>query len=163
LLSAPVSPARRVETTRKETDMAARDLMTPDPISVTLQATVAEVWDVMREQDIRHVPVVDRGALVGMVSDRDLARIDMGRLLAVHGAEALQAELSMPIAKVMSASVIAVEPETEVADVVELLLEHKVGALPVVQGDSRELVGIISYIDVLRVVRDLLDETGEEE
>lgn len=138
--------------------MAARDLMTPGPITVTVQASVAEVWDLMREQDIRHVPVVDRGVLVGMVSDRDLARLDVARLLEGQGAEALRAELTLPIAKVMSGGVIAVEPETEVREVVELLLEHKVGALPVVQGASRELVGIISYIDVLRVLQDLLDE-----
>ena len=54
--------------------MIARDLMTPDPLTVTPQASVAEVWDLMREVDVRHVPVVQGGALLGMLSDRDLAR-----------------------------------------------------------------------------------------
>jgi CBS domain-containing protein len=46
--------------------MIARELMTPDPLSVSPQATVAEVWDLMREADIRHVPVVEADGLVGM-------------------------------------------------------------------------------------------------
>jgi acetoin utilization protein AcuB len=58
----------------------------------------------------------------------------------------------------MSSDVIFVEPETEVSDVVGLLLEHKVGALPVIRPDTREVVGIISYIDVLRALQDRLEE-----
>ena len=41
--------------------MTARDLMTPNPMTVTPDATIAEVWDLMRESEVRHVPVVDRG------------------------------------------------------------------------------------------------------
>jgi acetoin utilization protein AcuB len=54
--------------------------------------------------------------------------------------------------------VICVEPETALGDVVELLLEHKVGALPVVRPDTREVIGIVSYIDVLRALRDRIEE-----
>ena len=138
--------------------MIARDLMTPDPLTVTPQASIAEVWDLMREVDVRHVPVVQAGALVGMLSDRDLARLDMARMLAMEGAAALRQELTTPIVNVMSSDVIAVEPETELSEVVELLLEHKVGALPVIQPDTREVVGIVSYIDVLRALQDRLEE-----
>ena len=126
--------------------MIARDLMTPNPMTVTPQASIGEAWDLMRELEIRHVPVIQDGALVGMLSDRDLARLDIARMLA------------MPIVNVMSSDVIAVEPETELSEVVDLLIEHKVGALPVIQPDTRELVGIVSYIDVLRAVQDRLEE-----
>src|SRR3972149_3864107 len=47
----------------KEDRMTARDVMTPNPVTATAQASIAEVWDLMRELEIRHVPVVDRGAL----------------------------------------------------------------------------------------------------
>lgn len=136
--------------------MIAGDLMTPNPATVIPQASVAEAWDLMRELEVRHVPVVEGGALVGMLSDRDLARLDMSRLLELEGADALRHELATPIVKLMSPDVILVEPETEVSDVVELLLEHKVGAVPVVRGGSREVVGIISYVDVLRALQPLL-------
>jgi acetoin utilization protein AcuB len=82
----------------------------------------------------------------------------MARLLAVAGADTLRRELSAPIVRFMSSDVIAVEPEAELSDVIELLLEHKVGALPVVEPDTREVVGIISYIDVLRAIQDDLEE-----
>jgi acetoin utilization protein AcuB len=143
-----------------EEPVTAGDLMTPDPITVTPEASVAEVWDIMREREIRHMPVVQGGTLVGMLSDRDLARLDIVRVLTAQGADALRHELAMPIVKVMSSDVIVVEPETELGDVVELLLEHKVGALPVVEPDTREVVGIVSYIDVLR---ELYERLGEEE
>jgi CBS domain-containing protein len=138
--------------------MTARDLMTPNPVTATPQVTVAEVWDLMRELEIRHVPVVQAGVLAGMVSDRDLSGLDVARVLTVEGAEALRKELATPIINVMSSDVICVEPESEVGDVVDLLLEHKVGALPVVQPDTREIMGIISYVDVLRALRHLLEE-----
>jgi CBS domain-containing protein len=136
--------------------MTANDLMTPNPVTVTPQASVAEAWDLMREAEIRHVPVVEDGALVGMLSDRDLARFDIGRLLAVEGAEALRQELGTPVVKVMSTDVISVNLETELDEIVELLVENRIGAVPVVRSGTRELVGIVSYIDVLRALHDSL-------
>jgi CBS domain-containing protein len=138
--------------------MIARDVMTPNPVTATAQASIAEVWDLMRELEIRHVPVVDEGALVGMVSDRDLARLDVAQVLTVRGAEALGQELATPIVEIMSSDVIFAEPETDLSEVVGLLLEHRVGALPVIRPDTRTVVGIISYIDVLRALQDGLEE-----
>ena len=138
--------------------MTAQDLMTSRPITVIPQATLAEVWDIMRELDVRHVPVVRNGALVGIVSDRDLGQLNIPSILAAEGADALRQELATPVVNVMSSEVIFVEPETEVAEVVRILIEQKVGALPVVQPDTREVVGIVSYIDVLRALQDLLEE-----
>jgi acetoin utilization protein AcuB len=138
--------------------MKARDVMTPSPITVTPEATLAEVWDLMREADIRHVPVVKGGVLVGMVSDRDLASLDVARVLTADGADALRRALATPVVTVMSADVIFVEMEDDLDDVIELMLEHKVGAIPVVRPDTREVVGIVSYIDVLREIQDLVAE-----
>ena len=137
--------------------MIARDLMTPNPSTVTPDVTLAEVWDLMQELDVRHVPVVERGSLVGMLSDRDLAHLDLGRALNMEGADALRRQLQAPALEMMSSDVISAEPEMELGDVVGLLLEHKVGAIPVVRPGTREIVGIISYVDVLRAVRDLLE------
>jgi acetoin utilization protein AcuB len=132
--------------------------MTPNPISVTPEATLAEVWDLMREADIRHVPVTRGGILVGMLSDRDLAALDVGRVLTTQGAQAVRETLGTPVVSVMSSDVISVEPETDLGEVIDLMLENKVGAIPVVLPDTRELVGITSYIDVLRAVQDLVTE-----
>lgn len=138
--------------------MSASDVMTKDPATIDPQATVAEVWDLMRDLEIRHVPVVDRGVLVGMVSDRDLAHFDIGRALIADGAEALRRELGTRVVKIMSSDVVSVTPEADMTDVIELLVEHKVGAVPVVRADTREVVGIVSYVDVLRAVQEMFEE-----
>jgi CBS domain-containing protein len=138
--------------------MVARELMTPDPVTVSPQATVAEVWDLMREADVRHVPVVQADGLVGMVSDRDLARVDIARLLKAEGAGALRDELATPLARLMRPVVIAVDPESDIGEVIELLIEHRIGAVPVVREETREVLGIISYVDVLRALQGVLDE-----
>src|SRR5512145_2325928 len=107
--------------------MKARDVMTPNPITVTPEATLAEVWDLMREADIRHVPVTREGILVGMLSDRDLASLDVGRVLSTEGADALRRTLGTPVVAAMSSDVISVEPEADLADVIDLMIENKVG------------------------------------
>lgn len=138
--------------------MRAGTLMTTYPVTVTTEATIAEALELMRDLDIRHVPVVEHGALVGMLSDRDLAYLDVAASLTDAGAEALRRKLMTPVVKAMSSDVICVEPETDLSDVVALLLEHRIGAIPVVHPDTRAVVGIVSYVDVLRAVQDSLEE-----
>jgi CBS domain-containing protein len=136
--------------------MIAGDLMTPDPTTVIPEASVAEAWDLMRDLDIRHLPVVEGRTLVGMLSDRDLGRMDMAGILASEGADALREELATPVVRLMSADVIAVDTETDLDDVVSLLIEHKVGALPILSPGTRDVVGILSYVDVLKVFQSSL-------
>lgn len=134
--------------------MRAGTLMTIYPTTVKSQATVAEAMDLMGDLDVRHLPVVDHGALVGMVSDRDLASLDVARLLADEQLDALGRVLATPVSKVMRSDVATVEPETELREVIGLLLEHRLGAIPVVHPDTRAVLGIISYIDVFRGLQD---------
>ena len=142
----------------KEDLVTARELMTENPATLTAQATIAEAWDLMRELEIRHVPVIQGGALVGMLSDRDLARVGIGTLLMAEGAGGAGQDLGTSIGGLMSTDVIVVQPETELSDVIDLLVESRVGALPVVDPDTRAVVGIVSYIDVLRAIQDQLEE-----
>lgn len=136
--------------------MIVAELMTPDPVTARPGTSVAEVWDLMREAGIRHVPVIDRGALVGMVSDRDIAHLDLAAVLRLEGADSFRDELARPIVDVMSADVVAIGTDGDLSDAIALLIEHKVGALPVVRPETRELVGILSYVDVLRAYQELL-------
>jgi len=138
--------------------MTARDLMTPDPITITPDASISDAWDLMSEHDIRHVPVVQGGAIVGMLSSRDLPLSDILRLLSVEGAVALNQKLAKPVSEIMSRDVISVEPEARAIDIVRLLLEHKIGAIPVVGATTGRVLGIVSYIDVLRALQDRLED-----
>jgi CBS domain-containing protein len=130
--------------------MTAGDVMTPDPETVGPRTTVSEAWELMRERGIRHLPVVEHDALVGMLSDRDL--------VGWEDTGAGTRPRSLPVIKVMTADALAVEPHTELAEVVALLLDERVGAVPVVRPGTRQVVGIVSYVDVLRAVHDLLEE-----
>ena len=138
--------------------MTARDLMTANPVTVRARATVAEAWELMRELEVRHLPVVENGVMVGILSDRDLAMLDVGRFYMEEGAEAVRRSLARAVEDVMSVDVIHVEPETEMSEVVGLLIDSKVGALPVVRPDTREVVGIVSYVDVLRELQELVQD-----
>lgn len=134
--------------------------MTLDPISVTADVTLAEAAESLYELDIRHLPVVDDGMLVGILSDRDLRDVGAPRLLDIDDPDALRARLSLPVSAVMSTDVIAVGPDTDLSELVGIMIETKIGAIPIVDGATRRLVGIVSYIDLLRAMHSQLDEGG---
>jgi acetoin utilization protein AcuB len=138
--------------------MTARELMTERPVTASPRTTIAEAWDLMRELDVRHLPVIEHGAVIGMVSDRDLGNLDVVRVLAEEGEEALRRRLEMPVSTIMNQDVVTAGPELEMLDVIALLLEHRVGAVPVVVPGTQPLVGIVSYVDVLRAVAAELEE-----
>lgn len=148
--------------------MRVADLMTPDPLRVSDGASLAAASTLLALGDVRHLPVVDDvGRVVGMVSERDI----LGLVTLREGEtddplaptddestrvafEALEARLERPVREVMSPHAICIAPDASARELVDLLLEHKFGALPVVE--EGQLVGIVSYVDVLRQVRDLL-------
>ena len=103
--------------------------------------------------DIRHLPVVRHGILVGMISDRDLRSYMLPRPEKVlHAAEA-HARMVASVSEVMQADVITVRPDTPLATLLAILLQEKIGAAPVLAPDTGELLGMVSYIDVLRAIR----------
>ena len=128
--------------------MTASDVMTPDPETLSPEATLSEVWELMRERRIRHVPVIEDGVLVGMLSDRDVL------FAAAEG----RVDRRGSVVRVMTSDVLAVEPDTELSEVIAIMLEGQVGAVPVVRAGTREVVGIVSYVDVLRAAQDLFEE-----
>ena len=131
--------------------MDCRELMTPNPVSVAPEATIQEVMDLMLDKDIRHVPVVSGGELVGVISDRDLRQISWTAVVE-GGAQ----RLTVPVSGLMSGDPISVDAEADATDVVDIMIEQKVGAVPVVDETENRLVGIVSYMDVLKHARDLL-------
>jgi CBS domain-containing protein len=148
--------ARDLQTRRRGGFMSrAQDIMTKVPITLPFNATVGEAIDLLQSLDIRHVPVInEQREVVGMLSDRDLRALSIPRVVDDSWVSDLRAALAMPIAQAMSGGVISVEEESETSEIIELMLEHKVGALPVVDADET-LVGIVSYIDVLRELYEL--------
>lgn len=132
--------------------MTAADIMTETVRAVRPDEPVAAALDLLQSSESRHLPVVDDGgALVGLLSDRDLRALlgwydsDEETLQRAQASEAAQ----RPVSDIMTRNVLTLGLDDDVEDIIEHLLDEKVGALPVVDEDEK-LVGIVSYIDVLR-------------
>jgi CBS domain-containing protein len=136
--------------------MVVADIMTAEPITADATDTVRSVLSTLLEMDIRHLPIVNDGQLVGIISDRDLKDVQTPILADDADIVQQEARLEQPASRVMSSDVITVDPETELSEVVSLMVEHRVGAIPVVSPNTHSLVGIVSYIDVLKAAGDAL-------
>jgi acetoin utilization protein AcuB len=133
----------------------AKDIMTENPMTATELMSVAEAIGLLYELDVRHLPVVRGTELVGIVSDRDLrAFIEPNEDDAV---EAMDDARSATVGSFMNTDPVKVDPETNVRDIVDLMLLHRVGAIPVCDLDTGDLLGIVSYVDLLRVLQETLE------
>ncbi len=133
--------------------MRVRDVMTPDPVSVTPRTSVAEARRLMQRHRIRHLPVVDHGRLVGIVSDRDVVLGDpqlRTALAALHSDLLSGAE--RPVAELLHAPVHTAAADEDLAAAAARLRDRRVNALPVVDGDR--LVGMLTTSDCLQVLED---------
>ena len=135
------------------------NLMTTNPVTISPTAPLVEALRLMRRYEIRHLPVCLGPELVGIVTDRDIQRHmsdTMGTVLeSPVDAEHLERTL---VEEAMTRSPIVVTPDTSLAEATDLMVENKVGALPVVERtDVPRLVGILSYIDLLAYLRELLE------
>jgi acetoin utilization protein AcuB len=130
----------------------ARDLMSTNPITIGIDASLREAARLLYTLDFRHLPVIDeRGKLVGMLSDRDLHEFSVPYSTTSEYLGSDPGALDVHVGDRMSGGVLAVKPDDEAADVVDLMLVNKIGAVPVV-GDGGKIVGIVSYVDVLRAL-----------
>lgn len=119
-------------------DRPVSECMTWNVESVQRKATIADAFSCMHRLDVLHLPVLDGERLVGILSDRDF-RLHIGRGISTH----------LPVSAICARDPITIGPEMFLSEAAELLLLHKIGALPVLQGDV--LVGLLSSTDVLSV------------
>lgn len=137
--------------------MIAEEIMTEDVTTLDETSTLGDALEIMEEQDIRHLPVVRGGEVIGMLSDRDMRGLGVSLVSDLESLDRLQTRLGGKVASLMSGNVYTVDRTANVSEVVDLMLEEKVSAVPVVEEDTATLVGIISYVDVLRALRDTMD------
>lgn len=128
--------------------MNVRDLMTKEPLTVSLDTPVVEARRTMVDRRIRHLLVTDGGRLAGIVTDRDI-RLNLpspATSLSVWEINYLLGR--MTVGSIMTSTVITVEPGRDAVAAARLMLDHKIGALPVV--DAGTVVGILTETDILR-------------
>lgn len=133
--------------------MLVKDIMTPDPITIDPDKPVHEALRIMYQYDVRRLPVIEGGRLVGIISDRDIKQV-MGRPALVTRLSAGE-EPSLNVRDVMTRNPITVRGDADLKEAIELTVENKISGLPVVDRDQK-LVGVISEIDILRYALDLL-------
>lgn len=134
--------------------LLVRDWMTADPVTVSSKTTLPDAHDLMRRRRVRRLPVVDDGALVGIITLGDVreASPSDATSLSIYELNYLLSRLT--IGRIMTRNVITVTPTTTIREAAGIMLLHKISGLPVVDGDK--LVGIITESDIFRVVMKLL-------
>jgi acetoin utilization protein AcuB len=131
--------------------MLVRELMSRHVTTIAPSNSCLDAVTRMHRMRIRHLPVVNQeGLLVGVVTDRDLRRHlfspGVFKELGTNSVDILLKDAQ--IAQIMSTEVITVGPSDDVADAVRIMLEKRIGSLPVVQ--SGRIVGMLTETDMLR-------------
>ncbi len=134
-----------------------RDWMTPNPITISPRTTLPEAHQIMKEKRIRRLPVVDEnGQLVGIVTLGDVREASPSDATSLSIFELNYLLARLTVDKIMTRKVITVTPDTPIYEAARLMLEHKIGGLPVVE-DGR-VVGIITESDIFKMVVRLATE-----
>ena len=121
--------------------MIVSDRMTKNPVTVSPEDTLVSAQEKMRPGAFRQIPVFDKERLIGIITDRN-----------IRGDTTL-----WPGSNSQTEGVITITPDTSIEEAARILLEHKIGGLPVVENE--QLVGIISTTDILRAFVDFLAST----
>lgn len=116
-------------------------------VTISASDRLSTVEDIMTLGHVRHMPVVQGGKLVGVVSERDLLRASLSVLSKHRDAERRAFLHVVEIERVMSTPPIVVEPEATIEEAALIMAQKKIGCLPVVKGD--ELVGMVTETDIL--------------
>jgi acetoin utilization protein AcuB len=148
-----------MEGVRPMSQAQVRDYMTPDPQTLDAQSTLLDAVLMMRRSELRHIPILEDGRVVGILSDRDVARFAPS-ILVTHTAQDYNRVFEeTPIAKVMSRKLVHTTPDAKLAEAVHVIYSQKLGCLPVLESDR--LVGIITVTDMLRALHELMGNLGD--
>lgn len=133
--------------------MRIAEIMTRRVVTIGMEETLATVRDMFAEYGFHHLLVVEKGIVVGVISDRDLLKHlspFVGKL-----AERPQdvASLNKRVHQIMSRRLVYVRPDVEVGEAARVILEHRLSCLPVISDDAR-LLGIVTWRDLLRWIID---------
>lgn len=129
--------------------MRVRDYMTGSPITVNSSMSLNEAFDLMLKHDVRELPVVDHGQLVGIVTDRDLRETSPAYPVFRDQNSIQQYMRSLKIAAAMTPDPLVVAPEASLVEAAQFLVTYKISSVPVVE--NSQLIGILSVTDLLKL------------
>jgi acetoin utilization protein AcuB len=139
-----------------------REKMLGAPVTLSPDSSFYEARAIIRDKGIRHLPVVDKNnELVGIVTDRDIreAAPSDATTLSIHELNYLLGKLKVSAFMTPKEKLVTITPETIIEKAVQLMHDHKIGCLPIVEGNK--LVGIVTETDVLEFFVDVFGLKGE--
>ncbi len=134
--------------------MRIKDMMTKNPITVESEALVWDAQKILKENNIRRLPVVDKGKLVGIITKHDLLEAAPSPATSLSIFELNYLLSKMKVKDIMKKNPATVTPDTPFEEALRLGQEKKVGAFPVV--DKGKLVGITTESDIIRFLTRVL-------
>lgn len=134
--------------------MYVRQFMTSQVFTVSPDESIADTLALMREKRIDRLPVLEKGKLVGFVTDGDLREVSPSPATTLSIFELNYLIAKTPIREVAIKKVVTCHPDTQIEDAALLMREHKIGGLPVLE--EGKLVGIITGYDILDAFLDIM-------
>lgn len=135
--------------------MRVRDIMRTHVVTLNVESTLSVADDIMSMARIRHLPVLDhKGALVGIVTQRDLFRAALSSVLHVRDETQREWLRKIPLHDVMVRDLVTIGPDAGVVEAVERMVDGKLGSLPVVE--KGKFTGLITETDCLRAFANML-------
>lgn len=133
--------------------MKASDVMTDRVSTIDADATIGDAMHEMSEHEVRHLPVMQAGKVVGILSDRDLRRAEGALARTIGEPGGGDDPLRAPVTTLLTGRPpVTISPDLHIDELIDRLLEERVGAVLVCDG-SGELQGIVSYTDILEAAR----------
>ena len=126
-----------------------RDCMSVDPATVGPKDSLQKVMSLLRRRDIRSVPVVENGRLIGIVTDRDVRQVAPAYPLFRDEDEIRRYTENLTVTAAMTADPMTIAPDAPLVEAAKVLETYRISSMPVV--DDRRLVGMLTVTDVLRV------------
>jgi CBS domain-containing protein len=138
-----------------------RDIMSSPAITVGPETTLPAANALMKEKGIRHLPVVEKGRLAGIVRRGDLREASISASINADQYELHFMLNRLTVGKLMTRKVRTVAPDALVVDAAEVMTEHKIAGLPVLDADGA-IVGIVTESDLLKMLVRKLREAEEQ-
>lgn len=137
--------------------MFVRDRMSSEPVTVTPDTPFQDALKLMREHKFRRLPVVhkENGKLVGIVSERDLLYASPSPATSLSVWELNYLLSKLQVQEIMTENVITTTPDTPIEDAARLIVDNKIGGLPVVD-EKNHVVGVITETDIFKTFVEML-------
>jgi CBS domain-containing protein len=129
------------------------EIMMKDPVTLNADDILDLANDIMHLGRIRHIPILDNGKVVGVLSQRNLFQSALAAAMGMRPQERKEHLKAIRVRDVMSAPVVTASPATGVKEAARTMVDKKIGCLPVMENDR--LVGLVTESDILRYVVNL--------